>query len=202
MAAFQGLAKNSIIVFLNTQTGDWQKAPREVQRALNGAGRYIPKTVVFDPNMKKLASIPYTTIKSKGMKAFEIADKKIKEFYEGESGESGKGEKVPAPSSAPAAGEVEAKPVELPMTKWIDYRGREVMARIEIMHGTEIVFVREDGTKFTCPLDKLSPTSQSIAKRQLRKRDEPPIEEAAVAEPSSDSEGAGEEPKPETESGT
>ncbi len=50
-----------VIVFVSTEDQDeWQKLPMNVARALNSTGKFIPKTAVMDPGLKKvLATVPY-----------------------------------------------------------------------------------------------------------------------------------------------
>ncbi len=64
---------------------------------------------------------------------------------------------VPA-ASAPAAGGAT-------LQTWTSVDGRNIQAKFVRMEGDSVVIQRDDGQKFTLPLNKLSPASQELAKK-------------------------------------
>lgn len=74
--------QKTVLVYVDSQTGDWKKLPEEIKVALSSpsAGKYIPIFVVFTSDLKKLiATIPSSTSSSVRARNFREAEKLIRE---------------------------------------------------------------------------------------------------------------------------
>lgn len=85
---------------------------------------------------------------------------------EGASFDGGKGSPATIPAT-PAAPVTPAAPADggAPMQTWTSADGRSIQAKFVRMEGESVVIQRNDGQKFTLPLNKLSPASQELAKK-------------------------------------
>ena len=152
-AAIDDLGKDTILVYAERKT--WTRLPIQVQRALNApeAGRYIPKTVIFDATLeKKMATVPYARGKEyhKNLKAARR--------YLG----AAIAPRIKTIGSTSTSRSTAQK--SQGSRTWTDTQGRTVTGSIYSKSGDSIRLRTTDGKIITVRRDKLSQADQDYLK--------------------------------------
>jgi hypothetical protein len=146
------LKSRTVMVYVDTEKGDIQRLPKPVQEALRSPalGKYIPKTVVFKPQLDAvLMNIPYALGEEQG-KLLKEAKKVIKEA----TPRAGNTLTPLKPASKETGEAPKTQPGE--QRTWTSRTGSEIKASLVRNAGAYLILQTGDGKEIRVFRNKLS----------------------------------------------
>ncbi len=147
--ALKKLRSVASVVFINSQKDSWSSLPKIVQFGLThkDAGKYLPKTTITDAGLEyHVLSVRYESWKEES-KTMRHIKKQLKE-------------------SKLKLDDLKKKsaPKAPPFQTWTNAEGKKIKAQFVGLSGSDVTLKIPSGKKVSYPLDKLSESSQKLAK--------------------------------------